>query len=110
MSTDHGAHVVQVRGYLAVFAALLVLTLVTVAVSYLDMPPAPTIVVALVIATSKAALVAMFFMHLKGERAMVMWTLALTLTLFVGLFVSLLWGEADHLVGSRFMDAFAVVR
>ena len=43
------------------------------------------VVVALVIATVKASLVAMFFMHLKGERPMVTWPLALTAFLFVGL-------------------------
>jgi cytochrome c oxidase subunit IV len=110
MNVSHAPHMVQVRGYLAVFAALLVLTLVTVAVSYLDLSATPTVLVALVIATSKAALVAMFFMHLKGERAMVYWPLGLTLLLFVGLFASLFWGEADHLFGSQFMDAFGKIR
>ena len=51
-----------------VFGALLVLTLITVGVSYLDLPEVETVVVALIIATTKASLVAMFFMHLKGER------------------------------------------
>ena len=41
----------------------------------------------------------MFFMHLKGERPMVYWPLALTAFLFVGLLVSLLFSEADHLFG-----------
>ena len=36
---------VQVRGYLMVFGALLVLTLVTVGVSYLDLPEVETVVV-----------------------------------------------------------------
>ena len=97
---------VAVRGYIAVFGALLVLTLVTVAVSYLDLPVMPTIVVGLAIASVKAALVAMFFMHLKGERPMVYWPLGLTAVLVVGLFASLLWSEGDHLFGTRFDDAF----
>jgi cytochrome c oxidase subunit 4 len=58
----------QVRGYMMVFGTLLVLTLITVGVSYLDLPEVETVVVALVIATTKASLVAMFFMHLKFER------------------------------------------
>jgi len=61
----------QVRGYLMVFGTLLVLTLITVGVSYLDLPEFETVIVALIIATTKASLVAMFFMHLKGERPMV---------------------------------------
>ena len=96
----------QVRGYLMVFGTLLVLTLVTVGVSYLDLPEVETVVVALIIATTKASLVAMFFMHLKGEKPMVTWPLALTAFLFVGLLASLLFSEADHLFGARFQDAF----
>ncbi len=110
MSVGHAPHAVQVRGYLAVFGALMVLTLITVGVSYLQLSTTPTILLALAIATGKASLVAMFFMHLKGERAMIYWPLVLTLVLVVGLFVSLLWGEADHLFGSRFMDSFGRVR
>ena len=97
---------VQVRGYLAIFAALMVLTAVTVGVSYLDLSVTPTILVALAIATGKAALVAMFFMHLKGERPMVQWALGLTGVLFAALFAFLLWSEGDHLFGTRFDDAF----
>ena len=100
----------QVRGYLMVFGTLLVLTLVTVGVSYLNLPEVETVVVALAIATLKASLVAMFFMHLKGEKPMVTWPLALTAFLFVGLLASLLFSEADHLFGARFQDAFHSVR
>jgi len=96
----------QVRGYLMVFGALLVLTMVTVGVSYLGLSEAETVVVALTIATVKASLVALFFMHLKGERPMVKWPLALTAFLFVGLLVSVLYSEADHLFGARFQDSF----
>src|SRR5678816_2095725 len=81
----------QVRGYLMVFGTLLVLTLITVGVSYLDLPEFETVIVALTIATVKASLVAMFFMHLKGERPMVMWPLALTAFLFFGLLASVLY-------------------
>jgi cytochrome c oxidase subunit 4 len=88
----------DVRGYVAVFGALLALTLVTVAVANLSLPAVPTVVLGLTIATVKAALVVMFFMHLKGERPMVLWPLALTAFLFAALFVFVLWSEADHIV------------
>jgi len=101
---------VHVRGYLTVFGALIVLTLVTVGVSYLRLPEAETVVVALVIATAKASLVAMFFMHLKGERPMVAWPLGLTAFLFVALLAFLLMSDADHLFGARLGDAFQSVR
>ena len=100
----------QVRGYLMVFGALLVLTLTTVGVSYLNLPETETVIVALVIATMKASLVAMFFMHLRGERPMVTWPLALTAFLFVALLSSLLMSEADHLFGARFQDSFQSIR
>ena len=107
MSHDVG---VQVKGYLTVFGALLVLTIVTVAVSYLDLPVTPTVVIAVAIASLKASLVAMFFMHLKGERPAVMWSLGLTAVLFVALFAFVLWSEGDHLIGTEFTDPFQETR
>jgi cytochrome c oxidase subunit 4 len=99
-------HAVNVRGYLAVFLTLLVLTVVTVAVASLNLTESATVAVAITIATIKASLVAMFFMHLKGEKPMVFWPLALTAVLVVGLFVSLLFAKGDHLFGTKFGDAF----
>src|SRR3989442_9794654 len=63
-----------VRLYLAVFAALLMLTVATVAVSYVDLGPL-SVVVALTIACSKALLVLLFFMHLR-ESAGLTWVVA----------------------------------
>jgi cytochrome c oxidase subunit IV len=89
----------HVRGYIGIFGALLALTLATVGVSYLNLPVAPTVALGLTIACAKAALVILFFMHLKGERPMVVWPLALTMVLFAALFAFILWSEADHIVG-----------
>jgi cytochrome c oxidase subunit 4 len=58
------AHVVSPRIYLAVFASLMVLTVATVAASRYDFGEGNTIV-ALAIAVLKAALVVLFFMHVK---------------------------------------------
>ena len=66
----------------------------------------PAVLVALTIAATKAALVAMFFMHLKGEKPAVFWSLGLTAFLFVALIAFVFWTEADHLFGTRFTDAF----
>jgi cytochrome c oxidase subunit 4 len=61
-------HIVPIRTYAMVFAALLVGTALTVQIAFIDLGPFNTIV-ALGIATSKAVLVALFFMHLKyGPR------------------------------------------
>lgn len=58
------AHVVPVKVYLAVFAALLVGTFLTVEAAHQDFGPWNT-VVALAIAITKATLVVLFFMHVK---------------------------------------------
>ncbi|MBI5576236.1 MAG: cytochrome C oxidase subunit IV family protein [Deltaproteobacteria bacterium] len=72
--------------YLAVFAALLVLTGATVAVSYVDLG-FWNVATALLIASVKASLVALFFMHLKHEGVLV-WTFALVPVLFLLLIVA----------------------
>ena len=99
-------HAVNVRPYLMVFATLLVLTVITVGVASLNLRESTTVLVAVSIATIKASLVAMFFMHLKGEKPMVFWPLGLTVFLFASLFAFVLWTEGDHLFGTKFNDAF----
>ena len=63
-----------VRLYVAVFAALVVLTFVTVGVSYVDLGPL-SVVVALTIAFTKALLVVVFFMHLRESPGLI-WVVA----------------------------------
>jgi cytochrome c oxidase subunit 4 len=89
----------HVRGYLGIFGALVTLTVITVAVSYLQLPLGPTVALGLSIATAKATLVVLFFMHLKGEKPMLMWPLALTVFLAAALFAFILWTEGDHVAG-----------
>ncbi len=88
----------HVRVYLMVFGALLVLTLVTVAVSLLDISLGPALTVALVIAVIKGSLVAMYFMHLISERQVIMWVLATAAAFLIGmfaLFISSLLDQAE---------------
>ncbi len=73
------------RTYIAVYAALVALTIVTVSVSYVDLGMM-NVVVALLIASAKASLVALFFMHLKGENRLV-WGFALVPILFLLLII-----------------------
>jgi caa(3)-type oxidase subunit IV len=97
---------VQVRGYLVVFGTLLVLTVITVAVSYLQMPAGPAIALGLSIAVAKAALVAMFFMHLKHERQLIYVALLFTGIFFAALIGLTIWSEADHVPGTEFTQPF----
>src|SRR4051794_3119371 len=60
-------HAVSPWILLAVFGALIVLTVATVAITYVDLGPM-NLVAALGIAVIKAALVIMFFMHLWWDR------------------------------------------
>jgi cytochrome c oxidase subunit 4 len=64
MADHNGHHVTSVGLYIGVFAALLVLTAVTVIVANFDLGWAND-VVALTIAVTKALLVLIFFMHLR---------------------------------------------
>ena len=57
-------HVVSLKTNVAVWVALLVLTGVTTGIAFVDLGPLNTIV-ALVIATCKALLVVLIFMHVK---------------------------------------------
>jgi cytochrome c oxidase subunit 4 len=88
----------SVRSYMVVFAALAALTLLTVAVSYLEVGTAVAIVVALIIACTKGSLVAMFFMHLIDERKAVYWILILT-AIFFGALMFLPAGAVSDTTG-----------
>jgi cytochrome c oxidase subunit 4 len=84
----HGlAHVMPVKVLAAIWVALLVLTFVTVAVTWVEMGSL-NLWVALAIATLKASLVALYFMHLRYDRpinAIVFLTAFVFVMLFVGL-------------------------
>ncbi|HEX5758098.1 MAG TPA: cytochrome C oxidase subunit IV family protein [Thermoanaerobaculia bacterium] len=89
----------QTRTYVMVFAALAVLTVVTVAASRLDLNPGMTIAVALLIAAVKGSLVAGYFMHLIDERKAIYWLLALTVIFFILLMFLPLGDAADSIGG-----------
>lgn len=57
-------HIGSIKSYVGIWLTLMVLTVVTAAVAFVDLGPFNT-VVALVIASFKACLVVLFFMHVK---------------------------------------------
>ena len=68
---DHShdlGHIVPKDVYLKVFLSLLTLTAVTVAAHWIDISPGWNIAIAMAIASVKAILVLLFFMHLKYEN------------------------------------------
>ncbi len=88
MSTHH-AHVTdekaEARSYLLTLTALLFLTVITVGASYIDFGQG-NVVIALAIATMKATLVALFFMHLAHDKP-VNGLIAVAGFIFLGLFL-----------------------
>ena len=84
MSSGHDTIDIQsnIKVYMMVFAALAVLTVVTVAASYLDISTGEAILLALTIASIKGSLVAGYFMHLISEKALITWILMLTAGFF----------------------------
>ena len=85
-TSDHAADINRhVRVYITVFVALMVLTVITVAISYLHLSLPVAVTVALFVATVKGALVAGYFMHLVSEKKLIYAVLALTLAFFVAL-------------------------
>ncbi len=75
----------HIRVYVMVFVALAVLTVVTVAISYLHLPTVYAIGIALMVATVKASLVALYFMHLISEEKVILWLLLLCAAFLVAL-------------------------
>jgi cytochrome c oxidase subunit IV len=78
MSTNAHAeehHITTNKTYLIVWIALMILTATTVYVSYINFGIF-NIVIALVIASIKATIVALYFMHLKFEDS-ITWVFAL---------------------------------
>lgn len=74
----------HIRVYWIVFASLLLLTGVTVGISYIHIQSFTfAVILALVVASTKASLVALYFMHLISEKAVIYFTLALTGIFFV---------------------------
>ena len=98
----HADHDVSkhVRGYLIVFAALILGTGLTVWASYIHFGSKGSnvgnIVVALIIALTKAFLVAGYFMHLISEKKMIYSILAFTAFFFTGLMFLTIWAMNPH--------------
>lgn len=75
----------HIKWYVGVFLALAVLTVVTVAISYLDFSTPVAIVVAMIVATIKVFLVAGYFMHLMSEEKVIIWLLLMCAAFVVSL-------------------------
>jgi len=103
---DHAhdaAHVAKhTMMYLLVGGTLIVFTGITVWLSYWDLGSRKwNIIVAMIVATFKAGLVAAIFMHLKGERITIWRFLIFTAIFVTGLFMLTGLHEADPIMGTQ---------
>ena len=86
--TTHAPHIVPAKLLVGTWAALMVLTVLTVSARSLDVGPGAHLVIALTIATLKASAVVLVFMHLWWDRRFYLLIFMASL-LFVLFFVSM---------------------
>jgi cytochrome c oxidase subunit 4 len=91
--SDHTDSKSPLKTYFAVWAALLVGTFITYKAAFIELG-AFNSAVALIIATAKALIVALFFMHLKGAHEKLL-KLVVFATIFF-LFLLLILSMADY--------------
>lgn len=94
----------HIKVYIAVFVALLVGTVITVAAWKWGNFPAMwlTIAVALFIAVIKSFLVAGYFMHLMSERKTIYAVLAVTVFFFAGMMYLTVWSRGEMPRGTAY--------
>ncbi|MFT4587300.1 MAG: cytochrome c oxidase subunit 4 [Candidatus Binatia bacterium] len=105
-SHDHGEHdfASHTRQYKIIFALLIIGTILTVAVAQFDLDAMAgmhghnyiNIIVGLLIATTKASLVMLFFMHLISEKQLIYLVLGFTFFFFAGLMGLTIWAMSDY--------------
>jgi cytochrome c oxidase subunit 4 len=88
------AHISSFGFYLAIFVALICLTLLTVGVSNIHLGKL-NLIVAVVIASMKASLVVLFFMHLRYDNKFNSMILVASL-LFIGVFFAYTMNDTNH--------------
>jgi len=96
---EHEHHVVNPSVYVVIFFALLVGTALTVWASFIDLGPWNP-VIALAIATGKATLVVLYFMHVKYSSKLTKLTIGAGIFTFLALismtlsdYISRAWGR-----------------
>lgn len=82
MSKHDHHHIVPTRDHMKVWAALLILTFLTVASSFVDLKNM-VVFAALTIATVKAVIVAVYFMHLKFDQKIFSFMLILVMLVYL---------------------------
>ena len=100
----HDAHDISatIRTFMKVGIILVVFTVITVAISFIDFGGNNNMIVGMAVATFKAALVAVIFMHLGSEKPLIYKFLVFTTVLAIVLFVLFIMSEGHQLVDEGF--------
>jgi cytochrome c oxidase subunit 4 len=91
---DVHAHISEAKFYVFILVVLMTLTLLTVGVSYIHLGKL-NLIVAIVIASIKATLVVLFFMHLRYDNKFNALVLIVAL-LFIGVFFAYTLNDTEH--------------
>jgi caa(3)-type oxidase subunit IV len=103
MEQSHDDLQKHVKKYVKIGIILGVFTIITVGLSYIELPThGLNIIVGMIVATFKAALVALIFMHLNHEASMIYKILLFTTVFVMGLFVLFYLAHGDGLVFTQF--------
>jgi len=91
-------------------ALLAVFTCLTVWLSTVELPThGLNIIVGMILATIKAALVALVFMHLNHEKVLIYKVLAFTFAFVLALFLLFYWSNTEGLIDEGFLNSTAIV-
>jgi len=104
--SDHAHDISRhVRIYVTVFIALLIGTVITVALNYMHFDSmALTVTIALFIATIKGFLVAGFFMHLISEKKAIYAVMLVTVFFFAAMMYLTVWARDEMPRGTQYIS------
>src|SRR5437588_10202791 len=91
MASEPHTHHASTGAYLVIWAALIVLTLTTVGLTYLDLGEWHT-PIGVFIAVLKAVLIVLFFMHAL-ESGRLVWMVIVVMVLFLGIMFAFTWAD-----------------
>jgi cytochrome c oxidase subunit 4 len=85
-------HIVPVRVYLMIFAALMVGTALTIWAGLQDFPGPLNVIIALTIAVIKATLVVLYFMHVRYSSRLI-WVIFASALFWMGILFALTFSD-----------------
>ena len=85
-------HIVPVRIYLTIFAALLFGTALTVVAAFIDFPFGLNTIIAMTIAVTKATFVVLYFMHVRYSSRLI-WVIVAAALFWMAILFSLTFSD-----------------